>query len=189
MAMKLKTVIETARFPARDPESTGRGRVDLQAERGRAQGQGLRLRAVSWANAAPAGRLYELNTRCLRPFLASSTPSVLVLHARRFARPLLLLAPPTSGHTSATTTKHTWQETIGLSRQQVLYYFFLWSGAIPRIPPPPVPLPGPAPRPPFCCCRFCWAPPRPRPLDTTSSFTMSMISSGMRRYLMVLPRM
>ena len=51
---------------------------------------------------------------------------------------------------------------------------------LPR-PAPPIPRPFCC----FCCCR----PPRPRPLATTSSLTMSMISSGMRRYLMVLPRM
>lgn len=50
---------------------------------------------------------------------------------------------------------------------------------LPR-PAPPMPRPFCC----FCCCR----PPRPRPLATTSSLTMSMISSGMRRYLMVLPR-
>lgn len=62
-------------------------------------------------------------------------------------------------------------------------------------PPPPAP-PGP-PRPP------CWPPPPPpwprppplfssvrfRDLACTSSFTMSITSSGMRRYLIVLPRM
>lgn len=47
-------------------------------------------------------------------------------------------------------------------------------------PGPPLPLP---------CCLFCWDPPRPRPFDITSSFTISMISSGIRRYLIVLPLM
>lgn len=52
-----------------------------------------------------------------------------------------------------------------------------------RTPPRPAP---PMPRP--FCCFCCCGPPRPRPL-AASSRTMSMISSGMRRYLMVLPRM
>lgn len=54
------------------------------------------------------------------------------------------------------------------------------TGSLPR-PAPPTPRPF--------CCFCCCIPPRPLPLDTTSSFTMSIISSGMRRYLIVLPRM
>lgn len=51
-------------------------------------------------------------------------------------------------------------------------------GTLPR-PAPPMPRPF--------CCFCCCGPPRPRPL-AASSRTISMISSGMRRYLMVLPR-
>lgn len=67
-------------------------------------------------------------------------------------------------------------QTLISAKSLISWDFFL----SPLPPPPPLPLP---------CILFCWEPPRPRPLDTTSSLTMSMISSGIRRYLMVLPLM
>lgn len=139
--------------------------------------------------------------------------SVLVLHSLWFAcflillLQLLLLTATGVGHSSATTTKQTYSKwdkyklfqlitsswnhhSIYRAKADCMLYIYVVHVSsyiylrklisnfhLPR-PAPPLPLP---------CCLFCWLPPRPRPFDTTSSFTMSMISSGIRRYLMVLP--
>lgn len=71
----------------------------------------------------------------------------------------------------------------GLSSAYKSSHHHALHGDCTRNPPRPAP---PMPRP--FCCFCCCGPPRPRPL-AASSRTMSMISSGMRRYLMVLPRM
>uniref|UniRef100_A0A182JB50 Uncharacterized protein n=1 Tax=Anopheles atroparvus TaxID=41427 RepID=A0A182JB50_ANOAO len=56
-------------------------------------------------------------------------------------------------------------------------------------PPPPPPAPPPPPRPWFWFLPPLFISARLRDFAWTSSFTMSITSSGMRRYLIVLPRM